>query len=408
MKRVAVTGMGGVTPLGHDWTSIEARLRSRTNAVRVMEAWDRFPDLFTRLGVPVVDFQVPDYYPRKLLRSMGRVALLSVRATEHALADAGLIRDPAVRDGRMGIAYGSSSGSVDPVAAFGRMLETGRMQGVTSTSYIQMMSHTCAVNIGLFFGIKGRLIPSGSACTSGSQAIGFAYEAIRWGRQTLMVAGGAEELSAPGAAVFDTLFATSTRNDSPGSTPRPFDAGRDGLVVGEGAATLVLEDYDHALARGAHIHAEVVGYGTNTDGTHITQPEADTMTVAMRLALEDAGLAPEAVGFVSAHGTATRQGDVAESHATARVFGNRMPISSMKSYVGHTLGACGAMEAWWGIEMMRRGWFAPTINLERVDPDCAELDYIVGSGADLDIEYFVNNNFAFGGVNTSLVFCRVS
>jgi len=408
MKRVAVTGMGGVTPLGHDWTSIEARLRSRTNAVRVMEAWDRFPDLFTRLGVPVVDFQVPDYYPRKLLRSMGRVALLSVRATEHALADAGLIRDPAVRDGRMGIAYGSSSGSVDPVAAFGRMLETGRMQGVTSTSYIQMMSHTCAVNIGLFFGIKGRLIPSGSACTSGSQAIGFAYEAIRWGRQTLMVAGGAEELSAPGAAVFDTLFATSTRNDSPESTPRPFDAGRDGLVVGEGAATLVLEDYDHALARGAHIHAEVVGYGTNTDGTHITQPEADTMTVAMRLALEDAGLAPEAVGFVSAHGTATRQGDVAESHATARVFGNRMPISSMKSYVGHTLGACGAMEAWWGIEMMRRGWFAPTINLERVDPDCAELDYIVGSGADLDIEYFVNNNFAFGGVNTSLVFCRVS
>lgn len=185
-------------------------------------------------------------------------------------------------------------------------------------------------------------------------------------------------LSAASAAVFDTLFATSTRNDEPTLTPRPFDRTHDGLVVGEGAATLVLEEYEHAKARGAHILAEIVGYGTNADGSHITQPERETMAVAMRLALADAGLAPEAIGYVSAHGTATDRGDIAESQATADVFGHAMPISSMKSYLGHSLGACGAIEAWWAIEMMRRGWFAPTLNLSDPDPACAELDHLAG------------------------------
>jgi 3-oxoacyl-[acyl-carrier-protein] synthase II len=284
------------------------------------------------------------------------------------------------------------------------MLESGSMLGVTSTSYIQMMPHTTAVNVGLFFGLKGRIVPTSSACTSGSQGIGYAYEAIRFGRQKMMLAGGAEELSAPGAAVFDTLFATSCRNDAPQSTPRPFDRDRDGLVVGEGAATLVLEEYEHAKARGAKIHAEIVGFACNSDGTHITQPESAMMAVVMRQALDDAGLPASAIAYVSAHGTATDRGDIAESHATANVLGTGKPISSMKSYLGHTLGACGAIEAWWAIEMMHGKWFAPTINLETPDAACAELDYLVGDGASIDAEYTMSNNFAFGGINTSLIF----
>jgi len=286
------------------------------------------------------------------------------------------------------------------------MLDTGSMSDVTSNSYVQMMPHTTAVNVSLFWDLKGRIVPTSSACASGSQAIGYAYEAIAQGKQTLMLAGGAEELSGPAVAVFDTLYATSTRNDEPHLTPRPFDAARDGLVVGEGAATLVLEEYEHAVARGACIHAEVVGFGCNSDGAHMTQPTAETMAIAMQLALRDANLQPEAIAYVNAHGTSTDLGDVAESRATAQIFGSRMPISSRKSYIGHTPGACGAIEAWWTIGMMKRNWYAPTLNLTHVDPACAALDYIVGEGRTLDAEYVMSNNFAFGGINTSLIFKR--
>ncbi|GLQ96124.1 beta-ketoacyl-ACP synthase [Dyella mobilis] len=403
MKRVVITGMGGVTPLGHDWSQVASRLREGRNAVRKMPEWDFFDSLNSRLGCPVDDFQLPDW-PRKHLRSMGRVAQLAVAASERALRDAGLHGDNSIADGRMGVAYGSSGGSVDPIRVMGRMLETGSMQGVTATSYVQMMAHTTAVNVGVFFGLKGRILPTSSACTSGSQAIGYGYETIQQGKQKLMLCGGAEELSGPSVAVFDTLFATSTRNDDGALTPRPFDRSRDGLVVGEGATTLVLEEYEHARARGARIYAEIVGFGCNSDGNHITQPTSETMATAMQLALQDAQIAPEAIGYVSAHGTATDRGDIAESHATANVLGPRVPISSMKSYVGHTLGACGALESWWAVEMMRAGWFAPTINLDEPDPACAELDYIVGNGRTIQTDYVMNNNFAFGGINTSLIF----
>ncbi|MET0329939.1 MAG: beta-ketoacyl-ACP synthase [Dyella sp.] len=406
MKRVAITGIGGITPLGHDWASIDARLRDYRNAVRRMPEWDYFDALNSRLGCPVDDFVLPNW-PRKQVRAMGRVAQLAVAASERALIDAGLHGDERIGDGRMGVAYGSSGGSIEPVRVLGRMLDTGSMQGVTATSYIQMMAHTTAVNVGVFFGLKGRIIPTSSACTSGSQAIGYGYEAIQQGKQTLMLCGGAEELSGPGVAVFDTLFATSSRNDEAPLTPRPFDRARDGLVVGEGATSLVLEEYQHALDRGARIYAEVVGFGCNSDGMHITQPTAATMAVAMRQALADAAIEPSAIGYVSAHGTATDRGDVAESHATAEVIGTRTPISSMKSYVGHTLGACGALESWWAIEMMRQGWFAPTINLGDVDPECASLDFITGEGRAIDTRYVMNNNFAFGGINTSLIFKAV-
>lgn len=402
MRRVVITGMAGITSLGHDWASIAANLTQGRNGVRSMPEWNNFPDLNTRLAAPVDDFVLPAHYPRKMARAMGRVAQMAVCATETALADAGLLGDESIKDGRMGIAYGSSSGSVAPIQAFGQMLSTGSMAGVTSTSYIQMMSHTAAVNIGLYFGLTGRVIPTASACTSGSQAVGYAYEAIRFGRCDLMIAGGAEEMSAGGAAVFDTLYATSQRNDDPAYTPRPFDRDRDGLVVGEGACSLVLEEREHALARGATIYAEICGFGTNSDGVHITQPEAPTMAQAMQLALQDAGLAASTIGYVNAHGTATDRGDIAETQATARVMG-AVPISSLKSYFGHTLGACGALEVWLTVCMMREGWLAPTLNLDNVDPACAELDYLRGEIRHADIEYAMSNNFAFGGINTSLI-----
>lgn len=407
MRRVVVTGMSGVTALGDDWPTIREALAAGRTAVRVMPEWDRFEGVNTRLAAPVPNFSGAERYPRKKTRTMGPVSLMAVLATERALAAAGLLNDPVVRSGATGIAYGSSFGSPAPVLGFAELMQHGKSKTLNATSYIQMMSHTAAVNIGLFFGVTGRVITTSSACTSGSQAIGYAYEAIRWGKADVMVAGGAEELDITEAAVFDTLFATSTRNDAPSTTPRPYDRDRDGLVIGEGATTLILEEHDRAVARGAPIFAEVVGYCTNTDGNHVTQPQAETMEVAMRLALRDADLPPEAIGMVNGHGTATDAGDIAETIATASVFGRTAPIHSLKSYFGHTLGACGALEAWLGIEMLRESWFVPTANLEHVDPRCGDLDYISGEPRRIECERFMSNNFAFGGINTSLIFARL-
>jgi len=404
--RVVVTGMAGISPIGNDWATVRDRLGSYRNAIVHMNDWSDYDGLNTKLGAPAAPFALSERYNRKTTRSMGRVALLATRATELALLDAGLLDDPLLTSGRMGVSFGSSAGTPSAIGDFGRMMEERTTRGINATTYIKMMAHTAPVNIGVFFGLTGRVITTSSACTSGSQGIGYAYEAIKSGRQTAMIAGGAEELCATEAAVFDTLFATSTRNDTPQATPRPFDAGRDGLVIGEGAGALILEEREHALARGATIYAELVGFGTNSDGTHVTQPNAATMKTAMELALQDANLPPEAIGYVNAHGTATQQGDLAETQATAALFGPRMPISSLKSYMGHTLGACGALEAWFSIEMMHEGWFAPTINLNQVDPQCGELDYIRGEGRRLDCEYIMSNNFAFGGINTSLIFKR--
>ncbi|HJU84451.1 MAG TPA: beta-ketoacyl-ACP synthase [Holophagaceae bacterium] len=403
MRRVVVTGMGGVTPFGDHWSAVRAALREGRSGVRVMDEWDQHAEIQTRLGVPVDHFEIPSHYPRKMVRSMGRVALLGVRATELALEDAGLLNDPILKQGRVGVAYGSSFGSVEPMLALGRNLAAGRLVGISATGYIQAMSHTAAVNIGVFFGLTGRMIAASTACTSSSQAIGYAFESIKYGKQTAMIAGGSDELSICTAAVFDTLYATSTRNDAPRTTPQPFDRDRDGLVVGEGGCTLILEEREHALARGAKIYAEILGFGTNSDGAHITQPQRETMADTIRLALEDAELPPEAIDWVNAHGTATEHGDIAESHATREVFQRAIPITSLKSYFGHPLGACGSIEAWTGIEMTREGWLAPTLNLNHPDPRCADLDYVQHAPRPMQATRFMSNNFAFGGINTALV-----
>lgn len=405
-RRVVVTGMSGVTAFGNDWQSVEPKLRACENATQYMQSYEQYNGLNTKLAAPIDDFELPKHYTRKKIRGMGRVSLLSTVASENALKQSGLLECEALTDGQTGIAYGSSTGSTSAVGAFGVMLNEKDTKAITATTYVQMMPHTAAVNVGLFFGLRGRVIPTSSACTSGSQAIGYAYEAIKHGYQTAMVAGGAEELCPTESAVFDTLFATSLRNDDPKSTPRPYDIDRDGLVIGEGAATFVLEEYEHAVARGATIYAEIVGFASNCDAAHVTQPQKETMQLCMEMALKDADLPPQAIGYISAHGTATDKGDIAETNATAEIFGDNAPISSLKSYLGHTLGACGAIEAWLSIEMMRSGWFCPTLNLDKLDERCGNLDYIRGTGREIDCQYLMSNNFAFGGINTSIIFKR--
>ncbi len=405
-RRVVITGMSGVTSLGNDWPSVEAKLKACENAVQYMPSYEEFDGLNTKLAAPVTEFELPKHYTRKKIRSMGRVSLFATYATEQALAQSGLSGHDVLTNGETGIAYGSSTGSTPAVSAFGVMLRDKSTKDITATTYVQMMPHTAAVNVGLFFGLRGRVIPTSSACTSGSQAIGYSYEAIKHGYQTVMVAGGGEELCPTESAVFDTLFATSLKNDQPKTTPSPYDKDRDGLVIGEGAGSLVLEEYEHAKARGATILAELVGFASNCDAAHVTQPKMETMQKCMEMALVDAKLNTADIGYVSAHGTATERGDIAESNATSNLFGPNMPISSLKSYFGHTLGACGAVEAWLSIEMMNSGWFSPTLNLNNIDEKCGELDYITGQGRELDCDYIMSNNFAFGGINTSLIFKR--
>lgn len=405
MKRVVITGVGGITAFGRDWPTVQTAFKRKRNAVVNMGWQERFPDLEAHLGAPVSEYAPPAHWTRKQLRSMGRVSYLCVDAAEQALADAGLLGDETIKDGRMGVACGSSTGSTKDIRDIGELLLTGSSRNFSANTYVRMMPHTTAANIGIFFGLTGRIIPTSSACSSGSQGIGYAYEAIKYGMIEMMLAGGGEEFCPSEVYVFDSLYAASRRNHEPEATPRPYDSGRDGLVIGEGAGILVLEELEHAKARGAKIYAEIVGYGANSDGSHVTQPQKDTMRRCMELALKDAGIRPEQVGYVNGHGTATEKGDIAETLATEAVFGH-IPMSSQKSYFGHTLGACGALESWFSIEMMNGNWFAPTINLENIDPLCGKVDYIRGEGREIHTDYVMNNNFAFGGVNTSLIFKR--
>ena len=404
MKRVVVTGMGLISPIGNDLQSAWQRMHTYKNAVRSMDELKEIRGLNTSLAAPNQDFTLPEHYTRKILRTMGPVSVMAVYTAEQAVIDAGLKDSPVLTSGRTGVAYGSSFGSSEAVMDFYSINQTKTVGQITSFSYLKLMPQTTAVNVSLYFKTIGRLIPSGTACTSGSLAIGYAYEAIKHGIQDVMIAGGAEEFDITQVAVFDTLYATSTKNDTPELSPAPFDKKRDGLVIGSGAGTLILEEYEHAKKRGAKIYAEIVGFGSNTDGMHATQPNKDTMAKCMRLALQDANLDTKKIGYVNMHGTGTTHGDIAESVATESVFGNLVPVSSLKSYVGHTLGACGALESIWSIQMMNNGWFAPTLNLRDIDENCGKLDYIQTDGRNIDTDYVMNNNFAFGGINTSLIF----
>ncbi len=403
MRRVVITGVGLVTPIGHDLDAVSRGLREGASGVRPQPEWEQVGHLATRLAGEVTDVRLAGT-DRKKIRTMGRVARLALTATDAALRDAGL-DEATLQHPRTGLAYGSTHGSSSAYVGFaGPLLARMSFEGLPSTSYLKFMTHTCAANLAQYYGVQGRVVSTCAACVSGSQAIGAGLEAIRAGKADVMVCGGAEELHWTHAGVFDVMYATSTRyNDRPSLTPRPFDAARDGLVVAEGAGTVVLEDYERARRRGATIHAELLGYGTNCDGTHVTHPSADGMAAAIRLGLEDAGIAPSDVDYVNAHATATEVGDLAESRAMHEVFGAGTPVSSSKGFMGHTLGACGVIEVGLCVAMMRDRFLAPTRNLDEVDPRCAPLEHVRGCARDARPRTIVSNNFAFGGINTSLV-----
>jgi len=344
--------------------------------------------------------------PRKVRRGMGRQAIFAAIAAQRAVTDAQITPD-ILGNGRTGLAMGSTLGSPTSLMAFyDKLVTTRSVAGVRSTQFLECMSHTCAANTASLLGIRGRVHAPVSACTSGSQSIGMAVETIQFGLQDVMLAGGADEAHFTATATFDIARGASRQNDNPSQTPRPFDAKRDGLVVGEGAGVVVLERMDYAVARGAPIYAEVLGYATMADGSHITQPQQPAMEATMRLALENAGVAPSDIDYINAHATATELGDPVEAAATAAVFGDTVPVSSTKGHTGHTLGACGALETIFTVLMMRAGFIAATRNLTQIDEACRGIRHIQ-TPLTTDLKLAMNNNFAFGGVNTSLVLAAV-
>ena len=408
MRRVVITGMGVDSPIGVGVEANVASLRAMRGGIRAMHEWNKVADLHTRIGGPVSGIDLTAHYPRRRRRTMGLVGLFAMHTADEALAQAGLALGGAgesvLSSGRCGVAYGSTTGSSQALEDFcGPLFTEHTMRGLDSSAYLKFMTHTCAANLAASYGIKGRIIPAISACTSGSQSIGFAYEAVRGGVQDVMIAGGAEELHYATAVTFDLLMATSVRyNETPELSPRPFDTKRDGLVIGEGAGTVILEEYEHAKRRGAKILAEIVGFGTNCDGLHITAPSEGGMRGAMELALADGRVHPNDIDYVNMHGTATEIGDIAESNATYSLFKREIPASTQKSYTGHTLGACGAMELIFSVEMMRGRFLAANRNLDELDPRCAKLGYVMKT-TEAKPRLIMSNNFAFGGVNTSIL-----
>jgi len=403
VTRVVITGLGLASPIGNDLDAVSQALREGRHGIARVPEWEHIDGLEARLAGRVEGVD-GSRWPRQARRSMGRVGLLAAEATDDAIRDAGLGAE-LLASGRVGLAYGSTHGSSEELERFCRTVfckETFR--GVSSASYLRFMSHTCAANLAHLYGIRGRIITTCSACVSASQAVGYGYETIRAGAQEVMICGGAEELHYVHAGIFDVMQVTSTRFDGePGSSPRPFDRERDGLVVGEGGGTVVLESLERAQARGAKVYGEIAGYGTNCDGTHVTSPSADGMEQAMRLALADARLDASAVHYVNAHATGTEVGDVQESLATYAVFGDDVPVSSTKGFTGHTLGACGTIELAFCLAMMRDGFLAPSRNLDELDPECAKLQYVTGEARSAQPRTVMTNNFAFGGINTALI-----
>lgn len=407
MRRVVVTGVGALSPLGATFSATWQGLKEGKRGVRILPEWSDIAGVRTKLAAPVAPFELPENYSRKKLRSMSRAGIMAVRASEMALEDAGLLGHQVLSSGSCGVAYGSCLAGSDMMLDIAERCLRKDARGMQASAFTQAMSHSCAANISIFFGTTGRIIPTSSACTSASQGIGYAVESIRSGAQTVMIAGGAEEISTALLFLFDSMYATSPADGESATAPRPFDAHRDGLVIGEGACTLIVEELAFAQARGARILAEVVGFGTNSDGAHITAPTSGTMSAAIRLGLRDAGIEPQQVGFVHAHATGTTLGDAAEAAAMRDVFAGPVPVGALKSYSGHTLGACGALEAALTIQMMREELFVPIASLIEASPECAHLDLIRGAARTISCEFAMSNNFAFGGVNTSLVFKRL-
>jgi 3-oxoacyl-[acyl-carrier-protein] synthase II len=409
MQRVVITGIGCITPIGTGVDGLWAGLQAQRSAVREISRFDPAP-FHSRIAAEIPDFRPQDHLDTKQARRFDRFSQLGVAASRLALDDAGL--DAAREDhDRVGVMMGSALGGVAHAEQQAAAYYRDGLRAVDANLALTVFGGAVSCNIAIAFGCTGPNATNGMSCASGTVALGDALRAIRRGDADVMLAGGAEAPLAPLCfGAFALIRAMSTRNDDPATASRPFDAGRDGFVMGEGAAVLVLEARERAIARGARIYAELLGYALTNDAHHMTAPKPGGREAAraMALALRDAGVPPTDVGYVNAHGSSTPLNDSTETAALKQVFGDHAPrlaVSGTKGYYGHPLGASGAIEAAITALALARAWLPPTLNLQTPDAAC-DLDYLPRDGRVARPEVALSNSFGFGGVNASLVLRR--
>jgi 3-oxoacyl-[acyl-carrier-protein] synthase II len=408
-RRVVVTGIGAVTPIGTGVSGLWDGLHAGRSAVRTITRFDPSP-FRSRVAAEIPDFVPGDHLDARERRRLDRFSQLGVAASRLALQDAEL--DPTREDrDRIGVMMGSALGGIAHAEEQAAVFHAGGLRAVDANLALTVFGGAVSCNIAIAYGLTGPNATNGMSCASGSVAVGDGFRAIRRGDADVMLAGGAEAPLAPLCfGAFAIIRAMSTRNDDPGTASRPFDQDRDGFVMGEGAAVLVLEARDRAVARGARIYAEVVGYGLTNDGHHMTAPKPGGREAAraMALALADARITPPDVGYVNAHGSSTPLNDSTETAALKIVFGthaSRLAVSGTKGYYGHPLGASGAIEAAITALVLVHGWLPPTLNLMTPGAGC-DLDYVPGAGRTAQPTHALSNSFGFGGVNASLVLAR--
>jgi 3-oxoacyl-[acyl-carrier-protein] synthase II len=405
-RRVVITGIGCVTPIGTGVEGLWAGLRARRSAVRTITRFDPSP-FRSHIAAEIPDFVPGDHLGARELRRLDRFSQLGVAAARLALRDAGV--DPAGEDrDRIGVMMGSALGGVAHAESQATAYQLGGLRAVDANLALTVFGGAVSCNIAIAFGLTGPNATNGMSCASGTVAVGDGLRAIQRGEADVMLCGGAEAPLAPLCfGAFAVIRAMSTRNDDPATASRPFDRDRDGFVMGEGSAVLVLEELGRAVARGAPVYAEVAGYALTNDGHHMTAPKPNGREAAraMTLALRDAREDPAAVGYVNAHGSSTPLNDSTETAALKTVFGDharRLAVSGTKGYYGHPLGASGAIEAAVTALALARGWLPPTLNLTAPDAAC-DLDYLPGGGRSTRADVALSNSFGFGGVNASLV-----
>jgi len=406
-RRVVITGLGAITPVGNDVKTLWQALVAGLSGVGPITLFDAAP-FETRFAAEVKGFDPVALFGRKDARRMDRFTQFAVAAAGQALADAQLPITPETAP-RIACIFGSGIGGISTILAETQVMRDKGIDRVSPFLVPMMLPDTAPGQIAIQYGLKGPNMAIVTACASSANAIGEATETIRRGAADAVLTGGAEAGIVPLAvAGFNVMAAVSRRNDAPQKASRPFDATRDGFVIGEGGAALVLENLDHAQARGARIYAEVLGYGASADAYHITAPQetGEGAALAMRTALAQAGLAPQDIGYLNAHGTSTPLNDKSETAAIKLAFGSaayKVPISSTKSMTGHLLGAAGALEAIVCVKALQESILPPTINYETPDPEC-DLDYIPNAARHVSIRAAMSNSFGFGGHNACLIF----
>ncbi len=402
MKKVAITSMGIISPIGNTKEDVFNCLLNNRSGIAPIKSWERIKDLKTRIAGRCDGYDAKRIN-RKDRRTMGSMAIMAALSALDALAMSG-IDEKIISSSDTGVAMGSTTGSGNIIEkTFNDFLKTGGISLLEGTTFMKIMNHSVSANVAAMLKIKGRVLSPCCACATSTQAIGEGFEMIKNGYQKVMICGGADELHFSTAGIFEVLHATSKNyGDLPSRTPRPFDIARDGLVVSEGAGTVILEDYDHAKKRGATIFGEIIGYNTCCDGEHMTSPRAEGMLRCMKGALKSAKCAINEIDYINAHATGTKLGDMAESQAIKTLCGDTIPVSATKGFTGHTLAASGVMEAIFCLLMMEHNVIIPTLNLEDIDPDCDGI-FHVQKKMNMPVNRVMTSNFAFGGINATLV-----